>query len=102
MADMIKVVIKNPGFSAKTWEIENRLETLQDIGDGYIEMIPISKTIVLIVNEEGKLKGLPVNFYLRDLRDYIVGPAIFAGVKGEDLTSLSDSQAKRLMKELEA
>jgi hypothetical protein len=37
------------------------LERLQELVGGYIETIPLDKDTILVVNEEGKLKGLPVN-----------------------------------------
>lgn len=42
---------------------EPTLEKLQEVVDGYIESVPIpgSDTGVLIVNEEGLLRGLGVN-----------------------------------------
>ena len=37
------------------------LEELQRIVHGYIELIHLPKNRLMIINEEGKLKGLPVN-----------------------------------------
>lgn len=37
------------------------LEELQRIVHGYIEPIHLPKNRLMIINEEGKLKGLPVN-----------------------------------------
>ena len=37
------------------------LEELQRIVHGYIESIHLPKNRLMIINEEGKLKGLPVN-----------------------------------------
>ena len=37
------------------------LEELQQAVGGYIEIVPIDKEFDMVVNEEGKLYGLPVN-----------------------------------------
>lgn len=57
------------------------LNELQLYVDGYIEIVPIGE-FLLIVNEEGKLKGLPYNEKATELiqlvsNDYIVGDAVY-------------------------
>lgn len=37
------------------------LKLLQDAVGGYIEVVTLSNDWLMIVNEEGKLKGLPIN-----------------------------------------
>lgn len=54
---------------------------------GYIETVQIAGDCVLIVNEEGKLQGLPANFPF--FGDVIVRTAVFVGIDGEDFCSLS-------------
>ena len=88
------------------------LEELQQIVCGYIESVPtvLAKEwsgedgvgTVLFVNEEGKLKGLPVNEWATDIsalyNDVIVGNAVLMGVKGEDVIGLTEKAAKNIMK----
>ncbi len=59
------------------------LKELQTAVCGYIEAIPLRDGRVLVVNEEGKLRGMPTNApasliveRLSDIRDVIVGPAL--------------------------
>lgn len=59
------------------------LEELQKAVGGYIEIVPIDKEYSLVVNEEGKLMGLPINevatrLYrkVRYTNDFIVGEAL--------------------------
>ena len=48
-------------------QIEPGLESLQKAVGGYIEAVyPFTDELALIVNEEGKLNGLPLNRALRD------------------------------------
>lgn len=42
--------------------IDNGLEAMQAIVDGYIEAVPLPNGLMLICNEEGNLRGLPTGF----------------------------------------
>ena len=79
----IRAIIKRPDdeFGRMTL-IENTLENLQRIVGGYIETLSLQDGILIICNEEGKLRGLKAN--LRIGRDEIVGNLIICGVKGDD------------------
>lgn len=83
-------IIKRPGRPAFRREISNTLEALQELVDGYIETVNLPGGIVMIVNEEGKILGLPLNFRLNC--DLIRGTAVFVGVDGEDFCSLNQAQ----------
>jgi hypothetical protein len=39
----------------------SQLSQLQDIVDGYIEVVPIGNGVIAVVNEEGLIMGLPYN-----------------------------------------
>lgn len=82
----IKVVIKEPGKYPYMAKISNTLEALQQIVGGYIETVTFCSDMVIICNEEGRLRGLPhnVNFCGVDF----CGPIIFAGVDGEEFTDV--------------
>ena len=90
MDKKIRVLVKEPGKEAELREIQNTLEALQCIVGGYIETVTFAEDCTLIVNEEGKLQGLPVNF--RIFGDVIVGTAVLAGVDGEEFCSLEEQQ----------
>lgn len=87
---MIRVIVKEPGKPAEAREIENNLETLQELVGGYIEDVRIGSNLLVIVNEEGKLKHLDFNFVLGF--DIICGTAVFTASEGEDLSSLTQEQ----------
>ena len=67
------------------------LKEAQDFVGGYVECITFPNGDVLIVNEEGKLRGLPLNpeatllwkiafdndNYITGRKDVVVGPAIY-------------------------
>lgn len=57
-------IIKEPGKKARAFAIENELRAMQKAVDGYIQTVPVTETIRLICNEEGKQLGQPHNFFL--------------------------------------
>lgn len=79
----MNVIIKRPGEPIGHYEdIPNELQALQKIVDGHIEAVYIENGIILIVNEEGKLRNLPINFCTK--YDIIVGTAIVCGQMGDE------------------
>ena len=77
--------IKGHGCPLEILQVENSLETLQELVGGYIESVHVSKSlngnyIDIIVNEEGRLLGLDVSaiIYAHDviIAD-LCGPIIF-------------------------
>lgn len=98
----MRILYKEPGKAPRTMVIAQDLGIMQQLVDGYIEPIRISDKTVLIVNEEGKLKGMDPNFILvvEERVDLILGPAIFCGEKGEDFVSLPKDELDRIMDSL--
>lgn len=72
-------------------EIENRLEALQYAVGGYIETIPLGHGGVMIVDEEGRLKGLARSTIASLVADMdIVGKALIVGVDGEEFCDVPE------------
>lgn len=71
-----------------TADIENTLEALQAAVDGYIEAVTlIPGKAVMIVNEEGLLRGMAPNPAASMIaKTKIVGPALIVGVDGDEFT----------------
>lgn len=95
----MRILYKEPGKAPRTMVIAQDLGIMQQLVDGYIEPIRVSDKTVLIVNEEGELKGMDPNFILavEGRLDLILGPAIFCGEKGEDFVSLPSDELDRIM-----
>lgn len=76
MAQIIKTtgeVIEVKPAKGKTFS----LKELQDIVGGFIEIVHLPNMKLMVVNEEGKLNGLPVNHKASDLYpDIIVGDVL--------------------------
>jgi hypothetical protein len=91
----LKVEIKKVGQPACAGEIENNLKAMQQFVGGYVEMLPIQKTkLVIVMDEEGKFKDKPMNLYLtlgNRLIDCILGDLFITADDGHggfrDLTN---------------
>lgn len=88
MEKKISVLIKEPGKDAYRKEIDNTLESLQREVGGYIEAMTIADDLVLICDEEGKLKNKPANFAFYG--DVFIGTVILAGADEDDFKSLPE------------
>ncbi|MBQ8556164.1 MAG: DUF3846 domain-containing protein [Clostridia bacterium] len=84
MPDTIRICIKRPDVAVEAIDVPNTIEALQELVGGYIEVISLFPNIVVSVNEEGTLKGMPFNMVLAG--HWLRGPVLFAGVKGEEFT----------------
>lgn len=90
MQEKILVLIKEPGKEPRVEPcFENKLEAFQEAVGGYIETVTIATDLVVICNEEGRLKNLPNNITVCGVN--FVGTIIVAGVKGENFHSLRAS-----------
>lgn len=84
----IKVIIKRPDEAAghMTW-INDSLENLQRTVGGPIEAVRIAQGILMICNEEGKIRELEPNFWINRTSitaDRIRGTVIICGEDDED------------------
>lgn len=88
----MRVIIKRPDEKyGHVCNISDRLENLQKTVGGYIETVPVTKSadgkpIILVCNEEGKLRGLEHNMYLDD--EEIVGTFFLCSADGEEFADL--------------
>ena len=83
----ILVCVKNPGEAPHVEPLfENTLKAYQDAVGGYIETVTLFTDLVLICNEEGRLKGLPYNTTICGCDFY--GTILAVGVSGDDFASV--------------
>ena len=94
----MKILYKAPGEALRSMVIPNELGVMQQLVDGYIEPVKITDESVMICNEEGKINDMKKNFYLDDIDDWIFGPVLFVGVRGEEFCDLPDEESKRIRK----
>ena len=82
----MRVLIKEPEKAARFEEIENELAALQEAVGGYIETVTLFTDLVIICDEEGKLKGAPYNCEICGF-DF-VGTVLLVGVRRDEFTDV--------------
>lgn len=100
----MQVIRIEVGHEPRLIEMENTLKAFQEAVGGYIETVTLERTgLVVIVNEEGKLMGLPLNGMLnigRLIGEPLAGTVLvarvdyetedFSGVRACDLGLIQD------------
>ncbi len=91
--ETLRVLLVKPGESAQVIDIEKGLKALQAAVGGHIQAVyPFKDSVALVCNDEGKLKGLPLNRVLQGenyaAHDIISGDFLVVGLGKEDFTSL--------------
>lgn len=99
----IDVLLVEPGQYPKAMQIGTELEELQEIVGGSIEVTyPFEEEVGIILNEEGKILGLPLNRAMRnddgDVYDIYAGSFIVAGLTEGDFGSLTPEQMDKYNK----
>lgn len=97
MEDMLTVVKVEPQKMPEVVTIGNSLEELQKAVGGNIEVVyPYEDYVGLLMNEEGKLRGMELNRALKDeygqIYDIIAGTFYVVGLGDDDFCSLTDRQ----------
>ena len=96
MAKKIKAIVKRPDeqFGHVTL-VSDSLENLQKTVGGYIETVTLDNGVVLICNEEGKLRDMPYNFTVRRMihnflpvSNPIFGTVIVCGADGDEFSDI--------------
>lgn len=98
----LSVLLVEPGKCPKVIEIEDTLEAIQNIVGGDIEVYePFDDEIAIVCNEEGKVKGLPLNRAIYsdrgELVDIIAGTffVCYAPVDSEGFLNLPKELAEK-------
>lgn len=97
----MKALRITPNNAPEVINIDNSLESLQHEVEGYIEVYyPFDDDVALVVNEEGKISGLPLNRVIFDEDegndlDVIAGNFIVIGNGDEDFIDLTDEQVEK-------
>ena len=95
----MKVLYKEPNLDPEVKEIESGLKSLQELVKGYIECVRVGD-FLLIVNEEGKLKGMMPNLYVEAINDLLCGPIVFVKSEGADITGLEDDEIEFILSQM--
>ncbi|MGP1590149.1 MAG: DUF3846 domain-containing protein [Oribacterium sp.] len=89
----MEVLLVQPGQYAKMTTIGSDLKSMQDVVGGSIQVaFFFEDPVSLVCNEEGKIRGLPLNRAIRDdggnVIDIVAGTFFICGVEGESFSSL--------------
>lgn len=95
MSDQIKVMFVKPCWEPQIIKMENNLTAFQDMVMGYIETVNLDDTFVAIVNEEGKLRDLEMNFQTEN--DVIVGNAVICRTSGDEFSGLKKGDEDKIL-----
>ena len=100
-ANMLCILVVEPGKRPKIQAIPHTLQTMQTLVGGPIQAVyPFEEPVALICNEEGKLEGQPPNRGLWDadgtLYDVVCGTFFLCAAPLEEDTfrSLTEEQAR--------
>lgn len=93
--DTINVIYVEPGKEARKIEMKDELTEMQNLVGGMIEeYMPFEDEVAIICNDEGKMRGMPLNRGIEDedgkLMDIIAGPFFiaYAPVESEKYLSM--------------
>lgn len=84
--DKIKAIIKHPGKNPEPIEIDNTLETLQKLVEGYIETVSFATNMTIVCNEEGVWNAMPFNCTL--FGHQLFGPIVFVGTRKDSFCDI--------------
>lgn len=98
----IQAIILEPGKEAYVKEIGRDLASMQQIVGGLIQAVyPFEEEVCIVVNDEGKITGLPLNRALFDengkVYDIIAGTAVICSCKTEYFGSLTEKEQEKYL-----
>ena len=98
----ITVVLLEPGKLARVAEIDSSVAGLQAAVGGWFEAVyPFEEETCIVCNEEGKIRGMPLNRAIRmdgQIADIIAGPCFVCDCSKARFGSLSKEQQERYLK----
>lgn len=111
----VRVIICRPGERAEVVEIEDKLESMQQIVEGYIEEYqpfydeydPREEDVTIFCNEEGKMNGMSPCRAVADkdgqILDVVRGPFFicYGPIESETIQSLPPDLEEKYLREFE-
>lgn len=84
----MKIYHCKQGEPAELRDVPNELDALHEAVGGYIQAVPIGYDLMMVCNEEGKLKRMLPNRWVKG--DVICGDFFFCGYDGEDFCDVPE------------
>lgn len=95
--EILTVIVKKPGELPKAVKVRNKLEPLQELVGGYIEVVSLYDYMVVLCDEEGRLRGKPYNCRIGGI-DF-VGTVVLAGTFRDEFASVPYDSLDALWKD---
>lgn len=80
----MKVIRKRPGEMPEVIDVENDVDAICAELGGHMEAVTIAEDLVILCDEEGRLKGKAPNIALKGLGVDFYGTILIVGVDGEE------------------
>lgn len=101
--EVIDVLLVEPGQFPRRFQVGLELEDFQTVVGGNMEVTyPFEEEVAIILNEEGKINGMPLNRAMRsedgELYDIYAGPFMVVGLTEDDFGSLTPEQMEKYEK----
>lgn len=97
----IKVILCEPGEEARVQEIENTLEAMQQVVEGYIETLTLDDAVI-VCNEEAGIQNSRLNRCVVAAggrnEQFILGTFFICGKQEDEFCSLDEEQILKYMK----
>ena len=95
MEKTIRVLYKRAGKTMEIREIPNTLEACQELVGGYIETVPLLPDVLLVCNEEGRIRGKKINPFIDRV---FYGDWFICGTRGVEFVSVPRAYIKIVRK----
>ncbi len=86
----MKVIRKRPSEMPEVIDIENDVDPICAELGGHMEAVTIAKDLVILCDEEGRLKGKAPNITFKGLGLDFVGTILVVGVDGEEFCDVPE------------
>lgn len=92
--DNINVIVWDIAGPPEVRSIPNTLEAMQEIVGGWIQVVTVGNSYILVCNEEGRMMNLPPNPYLPSY----VGPVFLCRSEGEEFTGVDEDDIEKYVR----
>ena len=89
----MKVIRKHPGQMLEVIDVENDVDAICAELDGHMEAFTIAQDLVILCDEEGRIKGKAPNIALKGLGADFCGTILIVGVDGEEFCDVPNLDA---------
>lgn len=103
MKKTMLVVVIEPDKPARKETIGSDLKSMQEVVGGYIEVVPFSidsfpkSKFLLVLNEEGMILRLPINYLVKDETIRVAGTAFICKSHRDEMIGLTEEEADHII-----